>query len=59
MALSFGLAGLAGLFLGLSLVGINFTSITVSMNAIVLILAIVAFIRKRHGEKKNGKDQSA
>lgn len=52
VALSFGLAGLAGLFLGLSPVGINFTSITVSLNAIVLVLATVAFIRKRRGEKK-------
>lgn len=51
VALSFGLAGLAGLFLGLSPVGINFASITVSLNAIVLILATVAFIRKRSAEK--------
>jgi len=51
VALSFGLAGLAGLFLGLSPVGINFASITVSLNAIVLILASVAFIRKRSAEK--------
>lgn len=58
VALSFGLAGLAGLFLGLSPVGINFTSITVSLNAIVLILAAVAFIRKRSAEKTARESQS-
>jgi uncharacterized membrane protein len=34
------------LFLGLSHIGINFTSITVSLSAIVLGLGLVAFIRK-------------
>ena len=58
VALSFGLAGLAGLFLGLSPVGINFASITVSLNAIVLILAAVAFIRKRSAEKSACDAQS-
>lgn len=47
VALSFGLAGLTGLFLGLSPIGINFTSITVSLVSLVLVLAVVAFIRKR------------
>jgi len=51
VALSFGIVGLTGLFLGLSPVGINFTSITVSLSVIVLILAVVAFIRKRSYEK--------
>ena len=51
VALSFGLAGLSGLFLGLSPIGINFASITVSLNAIVLILATVAFLRKRNVER--------
>ena len=46
VALSFGVSGLAGLFLGLSPIGINFTSITVSLSAIVLVLAAVAFVRK-------------
>ncbi|MGO8806118.1 MAG: DUF1616 domain-containing protein [Candidatus Bathyarchaeia archaeon] len=45
VALSFGLDGLTGLFLGLSPVGINFTSITVSLSAIVLVFAVVAFVR--------------
>ena len=59
VALSFGLAGLAGLFLGLSPIGINFASITVSLNAIVLILAFVAFLRKRSIEKSVDKTQAA
>jgi len=45
VALSFGITGLAGLFLGLS-IGINFTTITVSLSGIVLGLAVVAFVRK-------------
>jgi uncharacterized membrane protein len=47
VALSFGLAGLIGLFLGLSPIGITFVSITVSLSASVLVLAALAFIRKR------------
>jgi uncharacterized membrane protein len=47
VALSFGLAGLIGLFLGLSPLGISFTSIAVSLSASVLVLAALAFIRKR------------
>jgi uncharacterized membrane protein len=46
VALSFGITGLAGLFLGLSPIGINYTSITVSLSAIVLGLAVLAFVRK-------------
>ena len=47
VALSFGITGLVGLFLGLSTIGINFTSITVSLSAIVLGLGLVAFVRKK------------
>jgi uncharacterized membrane protein len=46
VALSFGLTGLDGLFLGLSPIGINFNSITVSLSVLVLVLAAVAFVRK-------------
>ena len=46
VALSFGLDGLAGLFLGLSPIGINFTSITVSLSGIVLVFAALALARK-------------
>jgi uncharacterized membrane protein len=51
VALSFGITGLAGLFLGLSPIGINFTSIAVSLSAIVLGLAAVAFVRKSREPK--------
>ena len=46
VALSFGLTGLIGLFLGLSPIGINFTSITVSLTTLVLVLAVIALVRK-------------
>jgi uncharacterized membrane protein len=46
VALSFGLDGLAGLFLGLSPIGLNFTSITISLSVLVLVLASVSFMRK-------------
>jgi len=46
VALSFGITGLVGLFLGLSPIGIDFTSITVSLSTIVLGLGLVAFVRK-------------
>ena len=44
--LSFSLVGLAGLFLGLSPIGINFTSIRLSLSGVVLVLASLAFFRK-------------
>lgn len=47
VALSFGLTGLIGLFLGLSPIGLNFESITISLSATVLALAVIAFIQKR------------
>lgn len=46
IALSFGLTGLIGLFLGLSPIGINFTSITVSLGVTVLALALIGYIRR-------------
>jgi uncharacterized membrane protein len=46
VALSFGLDGLVGLFLGLSPIGINFASITISLSAVVLVFAVVVFIRR-------------
>jgi uncharacterized membrane protein len=48
IALSFAVVGLTGLFVGLSPVGFNFTPITVSLSVIVLVLAFVAFLRKRN-----------
>ena len=49
VSLSFGLTGLVGLFLGLSPIGINFISITVSLSVLVLVLAVIAFVRKSRG----------
>jgi uncharacterized membrane protein len=46
VALSFGITAIAGLFLGLSPVGLNFTSITVSLSGITLALAATAYILK-------------
>ena len=43
VALSFGLTGLIGLFLGLSPIGINFLSITISLGVLVLVLAAIAY----------------
>jgi uncharacterized membrane protein len=55
VALSFGIDGLVGLFLGLSPIGINFTSITISLSAVVLVFAVVVFIRRvreLHGQAR-------
>ena len=47
VALSFGITGLVLLFFGLSPIGINFTSTTVSLIVVVLVLAVIAFVRKK------------
>jgi uncharacterized membrane protein len=47
VALSFSIAGLSGLFLGLSPIGMTTASLTISLSSIVLVLAFLAFIRKR------------
>jgi uncharacterized membrane protein len=46
VALSFSIAGISGLFLGLSPIGITFSSVTQSLTIIVLVLAFLAFLRK-------------
>jgi len=46
VALSFSIAGISGLFLGLSPIGINVTSITEALSGIVIVLAILTFLRK-------------
>ncbi|MGD0450326.1 MAG: DUF1616 domain-containing protein [Candidatus Bathyarchaeia archaeon] len=56
VALSFGLAGLDGLFLGLSPIGIGFTSIAISLSAIVLVLAVIALIRKNQAANIKEED---
>jgi uncharacterized membrane protein len=47
VALSFGLDGLDGLFLGLSPIGINFASITISLTVLTMVFAAGGFLRKR------------
>ena len=59
VSLSFGIAGLSGLFLGLSPIGINFTSIIVTLSAIVLVLGFLAFLRKRQTELGEPQVQSS
>ena len=46
VALSFSIVGVAGLFLGLSPIGITTASLTISLSIIVVVLAFLAFIRK-------------
>ncbi|MEM2099395.1 MAG: DUF1616 domain-containing protein [Candidatus Bathyarchaeia archaeon] len=58
VALSFSLFGLCGLFLGLSPIGIRFESITVSSMTLVLVLAVLVFIRKRNSEKSTPQNSS-
>ncbi len=49
VALSFSIASLVGLFIGLSPIGINFTSVTISLAAVVLFLSLLAlFISHKH-----------
>jgi len=47
VALSFSIAGVSGLFLGLSPIGITTSSIIISLSSIVVVLAFFAFLRKR------------
>jgi uncharacterized membrane protein len=46
VALSFSIAGISGLFLGISSIGINFTSITESLSLTVIVLALLSYLRK-------------
>jgi uncharacterized membrane protein len=47
VALSFSIAGMSGLFLGLSPIGMTTASLTISLSAIVMVIAFLALIRKR------------
>lgn len=46
VALSFSIAGMSGLFLGLSPIGMTTASLTISLSVIVMVLAFLALIRK-------------
>ncbi len=60
IALSFSIAGISGLFLGISPIGLNTTSIVITLSGIVVVLALLAFLKKAgrmnlqmHGFGKN------
>jgi uncharacterized membrane protein len=46
VALSFSIAGMSGLFLGLSPIGMTTASLTISLSVIVIVSAFLALIRK-------------
>jgi uncharacterized membrane protein len=59
VALSFGITGITGLFLGLTPIGLNFTSIATSLNSITIILATTAFLLKnKDTENHNSKSST-
>jgi uncharacterized membrane protein len=47
VALSFSIAGVAGLFLGISPIGMTTSSLTISLSIIVVVLAFLTLLRKR------------
>lgn len=47
VALSFSITGVAGLFLGISPVGMTTSSLTISLSIIVVVLAFLALLRKK------------
>jgi uncharacterized membrane protein len=46
VALSFGIAGISGLFLGLSPIGIFNYTVIATLGSLTLVLAVIAYIRK-------------
>ncbi len=46
VALSFSIAGISGLFLGLSPIGINITSVVETLGPLTIFLAALALLRK-------------
>lgn len=59
VALSFSLVGLAGLFLGLSPIGMTTASIIISLSSIVVVLAFLAFLRKRKFQMQSAEQETA
>jgi uncharacterized membrane protein len=55
VALSFGIAGIIGLFLGLT-IGLNPTSIAVSLSSITIVLAAIAFMLKNKDIKNSEQE---
>jgi len=59
VALSFSIAGVSGLFLGLSPIGITTPSIIISLSSIVVVLAFFAFLRKRKFQVQSAEQVSS
>jgi uncharacterized membrane protein len=59
VALSFSIAGVSGLFLGLSPIGITTPSIIISLSSIVVVLAFFAFLRKRRFQVQSTEQVSS
>jgi uncharacterized membrane protein len=59
VALSFSLVGVAGLFLGLSPIRMTTASITISLSSIVVVLAFLAFLRKRKVQTQSTEQETA
>jgi uncharacterized membrane protein len=53
VALSFSVAGVSGLFLGLSPIGMTSTPLAVSLSTITVVFAFLAFLRKRKFHMQN------
>ena len=59
VALSFSIVGVTGLFLGLSPIGMTTTSLVTSLSSIVVVLAFLAFVRKRKSKIQNTNQETA
>ena len=57
VALSFSIAGMSGLFLGLSPIGMTTASLTISLSLIVVVLAFLALIRKTRSVQIQNPEQ--
>ena len=57
VALSFSIAGMSGLFLGLSPIGITTASLTISLSIVVVVLAFLALIRKTRSIEIQNSEQ--
>jgi uncharacterized membrane protein len=55
VALSFSVAGVSGLFLGLSPIGMTSTPLAVSLSTITVVFAFLAFLRKRKLHMQNAQ----
>ena len=55
VALSFSVAGVSGLFLGLSPIGMTSTPLAVSLSTITVVFAFLAFLRKRKFQMQKPK----